>query len=136
MARVSFEQSLLATTLARGMTMCIGGPGFQTGNRMSTHSVANVFGASAAAACAAGMSAQQMRYVLGYAAQEASGTKAWQRDTDHIQKAFLFAGMGARNGVTAAMLVQSGATGVDDFFSGADNFLSVFGSGARADSPC
>lgn len=115
------------------MTMCIGGPGFQTGNRMSTHSVANVFGASAAAGCAAGMSAQQMRFVLGYASQQASGTKAWQRDTDHIQKAFLFAGLGARDGVTAAMVVNAGATGVDDFFSGDDNFLSVFGAGARAD---
>jgi 2-methylcitrate dehydratase PrpD len=114
------------------MTMSIGRPGFQTENHMSTHSVANVFGSTAAAACAAAMNSQKMRWVLGYAAQEASGTKAWQRDTDHIQKAFLFAGMGARSGVTAVMLVQAGATGVDDFFSGADNFLSVFGSETRA----
>jgi 2-methylcitrate dehydratase PrpD len=114
------------------MTMSIGRPGFQTENHMSTHSVANVFGSAAAAACSAAMNSQQIRWVLGYAAQEASGTKAWQRDTDHIQKAFLFAGMGARGGVTAVMLVQSGATGVDDFFSGADNFLSVFGSESQA----
>jgi len=114
------------------MTMSIGRPGFQTENHMSTHSVANVFGSTAAAACAAAMNSQQIRWVLGYAAQEASGTKAWQRDTDHIQKAFLFAGMGARSGVTAVMLVQSGATGVDAFFSGADNFLSVFGSESQA----
>jgi len=114
------------------MTMSIGRPGFQTENHMSTHSVANVFGSTAAAACAAAMNSQKMRWVLGYAAQEASGTKAWQRDTDHIQKAFLFAGMGARSGVTAVMLVQAGATGVDDFFSGADNFLSVFGSDTQA----
>jgi len=114
------------------MTMSIGRPGFQTENHMSTHSVANVFGSTAAAACAAAMNSQKMRWVLGYAAQEASGTKAWQRDTDHIQKAFLFAGMGARSGVTAVMLVQEGATGVDDIFSGADNFLSVFGSDTQA----
>ena len=31
--------------------------------------------------------------------------------------------MTARNGVTAALLVQSGWSGVDDVFSGADNFL-------------
>jgi len=29
-------------------------------------------------------------------------------DTDHIEKAFVFAGMPARNGVTAALLVQIG----------------------------
>jgi 2-methylcitrate dehydratase PrpD len=34
--------------------------------------------------------------------------------------------MTARNGVTAALLIQLGATGVDDIFSGADNFLLAF----------
>jgi len=41
-------------------------------------------------------------------AQEASGLASWQRDTDHIEKAFDFAGMPARNGVTAALPVQAG----------------------------
>ncbi len=52
--------------------------------------------------------------------------QAWQRDTDHIEKAFDFAGMPARNGVTAALLVQAGGTGVGDIFSGADNFFDAF----------
>ena len=56
----------------------------------------------------------------------ASGLASWQRDTDHIEKAFDFAGMPARNGVTSALLVQAGATGVDDVFSGADNFFQAF----------
>jgi 2-methylcitrate dehydratase PrpD len=34
--------------------------------------------------------------------------------------------MPARNGVTAALLVQAGWTGVDDILSGADNFLMAF----------
>jgi 2-methylcitrate dehydratase PrpD len=34
--------------------------------------------------------------------------------------------MPARNGVTAALLIQLGGTGVDDIFSGADNFLMGF----------
>ena len=34
------------------------------------------------------------------------------KDKDHIEKAFDFGGMGARNGVTAVTLVQAGVTGV------------------------
>ena len=34
--------------------------------------------------------------------------------------------MPARNGVTAALLIQLGGTGVEDIFAGADNFLLAF----------
>ena len=51
---------------------------------------------------------------------------AWQRDTEHIQKSLVFAGFPARNGVSAALLIQFGGTGVDDIFAGADNFLLAF----------
>ena len=61
--------------------------------------------------------------MLDYAAQQSSGIAAWQRDTEHIEKAFVFGGMPARNGVTSALLVQTGWTGVDDIFSGAGQFL-------------
>ena len=64
--------------------------------------------------------------MLDYTAQQSSGIAAWQRDTDHIEKAFVFGGMSARNGVTAALLVQIGWTGVDDVFSGADNFFQAY----------
>ena len=64
-----------------------------------------------------------MRWLLDYAVQQASGTTAWQRDTDHIEKAFVFAGMPARDGVTAALVVQSGWTGVDDILSGHQQFF-------------
>jgi 2-methylcitrate dehydratase PrpD len=50
-------------------------------------------------------------------------TAAWQRDTQHIQKAFVFSGMPARAGADAVLLVQVGATGVSDILSGPDNFL-------------
>jgi 2-methylcitrate dehydratase PrpD len=108
------------------VTMTLGGLPYQMESHRSTHSVASTFGAAAAAACAAGLNAQQMRWVLDYASQQASGIVAWQRDTDHIEKALVFAGMPARNGVSAALLVQLGGTGVDDVFSGADNFLMAY----------
>jgi 2-methylcitrate dehydratase PrpD len=40
-----------------------------------------------------------------------------------VEKAFVFAAMGARNGVTSAILVQSGFTGVADAFSGEHNYF-------------
>src|SRR5579863_6380350 len=92
----------------------------------STHAIAGTFGSAAAAACAASLNARQMRWLLSYTAQQASGLASWQRDTDHIEKAFDFAGMPARNGVTAALLVEAGGTGVDDVFSGTDNFFQAF----------
>lgn len=107
------------------MLMALGGLDFQTKSHRSSHSIANTFGASAAAGCCASLTSQQMRWLLDYAAQQASGIAAWQRDSEHIEKAFVFGGMPARNGVNAAMLVQLGATGVDDIFSGTDNFLLV-----------
>jgi len=89
----------------------------------STHSIGGVFGAAAAAGCAAALNAQQMRWLLDYTAQQCSGIAAWDRDTDHIEKGFVFGGMPARSGVTSALLVHSGWNGIDDILSGDDNFL-------------
>jgi 2-methylcitrate dehydratase PrpD len=72
-----------------------------------------------------------MRWVLDYTAQQSSGIVAWRRDTDHIEKAFVFGGMPARNGVTSALVVHTGWNGVDDIFSGADNFFLVYAPKAR-----
>jgi len=105
------------------VTIALGGVDFSYQSHKSSHAIAGVFGAAAAAASAAGLDAQRMRWVLDYTAQQSSGIAAWQRDTDHIEKAFVFGGMPARSGVTSALLVQSGWTGVDDIFSGADNFF-------------
>ena len=113
--------------------MAMGGAAFSYESSLSTHSIAGTFGAAAAAACAAGLDARQMRWALDYTAQQSSGIVAWRRDTDHIEKAFVFAGMPARNGVTSALLVQSGWNGVDDIFSGADNFFLAYAPKAQPD---
>jgi 2-methylcitrate dehydratase PrpD len=112
------------------VTMAMGGAAFSYESHTSTHSIAGVFGAAAAAACAAGLDARQMRWVLDYTAQQSSGIAAWRRDTDHIEKAFVFGGMTARSGVASALLVQSGWNGVDDIFSGADNFFLAYAPAA------
>jgi 2-methylcitrate dehydratase PrpD len=108
------------------VVMAMGGAAASYESSLSTHSIAGNFGATAAAGCAAGLEAQQMRWLLDYAAQQSSGIRAWQRDSDHIEKAFVFAGMPARNGVTAALVVRAGWNGVDDIFSGADNFFAAY----------
>ncbi len=92
----------------------------------STHSFAALFGAAAAAGALAGLTRDQTRWLLSYTAQQASGVNCWQRDGDHIEKAFDFGGMGARNGVAAATMVQAGFTGVDDVFAGPRNFFFAF----------
>jgi len=113
----------LGYDVANRFGVTLGGQHFNYDYHRSIHSVTGTFGSAAAGGCAADLNAQQMRWLLDYAAQQASGTAAWQRDTEHIQKAFVFSGMPARAGVDAVLLVQSGATGVVDILSGPDNFL-------------
>ena len=108
------------------VVMAMGGAAFSYESSLSTHSIAGTFGAAAAAVCAAGLDARQIRWALDYAAQQSSGIIAWRRDTDHIEKAFVFAGKPARSGVTAALVVRAGWNGVDDIFSGADNFFAAY----------
>ena len=108
------------------VTITLGGLPYQMESHRSAHSIAENFGASAAAGCAAGLNAHQMRWLLDYASQQASGIAAWERDTEHVEKSLVFAGMPARNGVTAALLIQLGGSGVEDILSGPDNFLMAF----------
>ena len=93
---------------------------------LSLHGIGSNFGAAAAAASVLGLREGLVRYVWDYAAQQDSGKYYWVRDTDHVEKAFVFAAMGARNGVTAAILVQSGFTGIADVFSGEHNYFESF----------
>ena len=99
----------------------------------SSHTFGPNFGAAAAAGALVGVGEQQARYLLSYAAQQASGISCWMRDKDHIEKAFDFGGMPARNGVTAALMVAAGFTGVDDVFSGERCFFDAYGNDADRD---
>jgi 2-methylcitrate dehydratase PrpD len=107
------------------ITMTMGGPAYQAMTHRSTHGTAAAFGAGAAAGCAAGLNADKMRLMLDYTAQQTSGIGAWSRDAEHMEKAFLFAGKPAAGAVLAASLIRSGWSGVDDVFSGPDNFFDA-----------
>ena len=89
-------------------------------------SIGGTMGATAAAGCLAGLQEEQYRDLLSYGAQQASGIMTYARDVEHIEKAFIFGGMSARNGVMAAEMIQMGFTGVYDTFDGDGNFLVAY----------
>jgi 2-methylcitrate dehydratase PrpD len=93
----------------------------------STHSFGPLFGAAAAAGALAGLDQRQARHLLSYTAQQASGVSCWMRDAEHVEKAFDFGGMPARNGVAAALMVAHGFSGVEDVFAGERSFFAAYG---------
>jgi 2-methylcitrate dehydratase PrpD len=92
----------------------------------SSHAIGGVFGAAAAAGVLAGFDARRCAYLLSYAAQQAAGLTSWRRDRDHIEKAFVFAGMPARNGMAAAIMVANDFTGVEHTLDGAPGFFAAY----------
>lgn len=99
----------------------------------STHAFCGLFGATATASALYRLGEEQARHALSYAAQSASGVTSWVRDPNHVEKAFVFAGMPASNGVRAAAMVASGCDGVPDVFSGVPNFLDALSDDVRRD---
>ena len=51
-----------------------------------------------------------MRWLLDYTAQQSAGIAAWERDTEHMEKAFVFAG---RAGAQRRHERAAGAGGLD-----------------------
>jgi 2-methylcitrate dehydratase PrpD len=126
--RASGEQLIRAVVLgydvAARLNYAVGPDAFAATSR-STHSLGGTFGAGAAAAALLGLDARQVRHMLSFCAQQASGIGSHVRDQDHVEKAFDFGGMPARNGVAAATMVAAGMTGVEDVFSGERNFFEA-----------
>src|SRR5262245_14084769 len=102
------------------------GPDLVRATHRSAEGVSATMGSAAAAASLARLDEKGMRYALSYAAQQVSGVWSWARDTEHVEKAFDLGGMGARNGVTAAVMVSTGFTGVWDVLEGEHNLLDAF----------
>lgn len=89
----------------------------------SAEGTSSTMGSVGAAAALARLDEKGMRHALSYAAQQVSGIWSWVRDAEHVEKAFDFSGMGARNGVTAAIMAQMGFSGVWDVLDGEHNAL-------------
>ena len=99
--------------LAGRIPKAIGTPAlFRAG--IANHGIGPVFGTAAAASSLLGLKPDAIAHVLSYSAQQASGSWQWLLDVRHVEKAFVFAGMGARNGLQSALMVETGFTGVPD----------------------
>jgi 2-methylcitrate dehydratase PrpD len=116
------------------MTMALHAYDFREAGH-STHTFGPMFGAAAAAGSLAGLKYDQVRHLLSYTAQQTSGVSCWMRDAEHVEKAFDFGGMPARNGVAAAAMVAHGFTGVEDVFSGERNFFVAYDESRRIGKP-
>ncbi|WP_205962383.1 MmgE/PrpD family protein [Paraburkholderia phosphatilytica] len=112
----------LGYDLACRLLMALG-PDLVRATHRSAEGTASTFGGLGAAAALARLDEPRTRFAISYAAQQVSGLWSWVKDKDHIEKAFDFAGMGARNGVTAVDMVRSGMTGVNDVLDGTNNLF-------------
>jgi 2-methylcitrate dehydratase PrpD len=110
------------------------GPDHVRGTHRGAEAYAATMGAMASAASMARFDQQRMRHAMSYAAQQVSGLWSWVDDPDHIEKAFDFSGMGARNGVTAAVMVQAGFTGVHDVLDGTHNLLRALSNAPQPEA--
>jgi 2-methylcitrate dehydratase PrpD len=128
----SGQDLLRAVTLAYDVgARMVSALGVHQGSGQRSPSVTmTTFVAAAAAAAMLRLDQRQVRHTFSYAAQQASGIGFWTRDREHVEKAFDFGGMGARNGVMAATMVAMGFSAVDDPFSGAESIYT-----ALADKP-
>lgn len=123
----------LGYDLACQLLMALG-PDLVRGSHRSAEGTSSTFGALGAAASLAQLDEQGMRFAISYAAQQVSGLWSWVKDEDHVEKAFDFSGMGARNGVTAVTMVQQGMTGVADVLDGTHNLFIALSTSPKPEA--
>lgn len=98
-------------------------PRLLSGGGRSSHPMVGIFGSAAAGSALYRFSPVEVRYALSYTAQLCSGVTTWMRDTQHVEKAYVFGGMPASQAMLALSLVRSGFNGVEDVFSGKPSWL-------------
>lgn len=79
---------------------------------LANHGVGPIFGAAATAAALLRLPEDRISDVWTYCAQQAAGSWQWLLDVEHIEKAFVFAGLGAEAGLRSALMVEAGFRGV------------------------
>lgn len=90
---------------------------------LANHGVGPVFGVAAAAASLMRLPENRIGDLLTYCSQQAAGSWQWLLDVEHVEKAFVFAGMGARSGLQAALFAELGFTGVRENLDQPGGFL-------------
>ena len=135
---VSGEQLVRAVVagydLGPRVTMALGTDRFQNHpSHQSSHALAGTFGSTAAACVLLALDSAGAEVALSYAAQMCSGVSTFLRDEAHVQKAFVFAGQPAHNGVLAATFADLGWEGVPDAFDGEPNFFDAIAADNHAE---
>lgn len=90
---------------------------------LANHGIGPVFGVAAAAASMMRLPEARIPDLLTYCSQQAAGSWQWLLDVEHVEKAFVFAGLGARAGLQAALFAELGFTGVRDNLDQPGGFL-------------
>jgi 2-methylcitrate dehydratase PrpD len=91
---------------------------------LASHGVGPTFGSAATAAALMRLPQARIGDVLTYCSQQASGSWQWMLDVEHVEKSFVFAGMGARAGLLSALLVEQGFRGVRENLDQPTGFLN------------
>ena len=97
----------------------------------ATHSIGPIFGSAASAGALLKLTHEQCNYLISYTVQQASGLACWNRDPDHIEKAFVFSGMTSRNAIYSALLAKENFTSVRDPILGERGFHAGFAHNAK-----
>ena len=71
-----------------------------------------------------GLPPDRLEVALGLAAHMSCNIAAYTRETEHMTASFLRGGVGARNGVTAALMARVGYDAPPDIFDGEPGFFS------------
>lgn len=96
----------------------------------STHAFGALMGCGGAVASLMKFDDAANRHYLSYLGHELSGLSSWVADRDHVQKAYVFGAMGAKNAIVSAQLCSAGWTGAADVIECERGFLQAYGTDA------
>ena len=98
----------------------------ETGKPSGPFDEGNTMGAAAAAGIALGLPQNQMEVALSLAGHLACGITPFGREARHMTKSFVRGGVGAKNGVTAALMAKADYDAPRDIFDGPGGFFHSF----------
>ena len=94
----------------------------------ASHAIGPLFGCGAVAGYLLGFDSQRNRHLLSYLGHEVSGLSCWMSDVDHVQKAYVFGAMAAKNALFAALLCQHDWTGCPEVIDAERGLLVAYGN--------
>ena len=94
--------------------------------KFSTHCFGGLFGAAASSSACLNLNREEINSLMSFTVQQASGLPYWNRDPDHIEKAFVFGGKGARDGLYSAFFAKSKMTSPPNPLTGERGLFACF----------